>query len=120
MEKIANHRWFTEHRGWEDFCSALLGGLIILSPVLADTTTLITVNAGLMGVFIVGLALAERMSLQLWEEEFELACGAWVMVSPFLLQYAGDLRLIHLSLGGGVVILALLELWQDRNRFIPN
>ena len=120
MEISAHHSWFTEHRGWEDFCSALFGGLIILSPIVADTTTMIAVNAGLIGVFIVGLAIVELMSLQRWEEVLELACGGWVMASPFVLQYGNDLRLIHLILGGGVAILALFELWQDRKRPMKN
>ncbi len=116
MENTAHHNWFTEHRGWEDFCSALFGGLIILSPVIDGTSTVITVNAGIFGVLIVGLALVEYMSLERWEEILELACGGWIMASPFVLQYGDSLRLIHLILGGGVVFLALFELWQDRNR----
>jgi uncharacterized membrane protein len=120
MENLAHHSWFTEHRGWEDFCSALFGGLIVLSPIIADTTTIVTVNAGIFGVFIVGLALVEFMSLQRWEEVLELACGGWIMASPFVMQYGNDLRLIHLILGGGVVILALFEIWQDRKRLMRN
>jgi len=77
---------------------------------------LITVNAGIFGVLIVGLALVEYISLQRWEEILELACGGWIMASPFVMQYGDNLRLIHLILGGGVVILALFELWQDRKR----
>ncbi len=120
MEISTHHSWFTEHRGWEDFCSALFGGLIILSPVVDGTTTMITVNAGIFGVFIVGLALVEYLSLQRWEEILELACGGWIMASPFVLQYGNDLRLIHLILGAGVAFLALFELWQDRKRLMKN
>ncbi len=120
MEISTHHSWFTEHRGWEDFCSALFGGLIILSPIVDGTTTMITVNAGIFGVLIVGLALVEYMSLQRWEEVLELACGGWIMASPFVMQYGNDLRLIHLILGGGVVFLALFELWQDRKRSMKN
>jgi uncharacterized membrane protein len=116
MENTAHHSWITEHRGWEDFCSALFGGLIILSPIVVDTTTMVTANAGLIGILIVGLALVEYMSLQRWEEVLELVCGGWIIASPFVLQYGNDLRLIHMVLGGGVVILALFELWQDRKR----
>ena len=116
MEISTHHSWFTEHRGWEDFCSAVFGGLIILSPIVSETTTIVTINAGLFGVLIAGLAFVELMSLQRWEEIFELICGGWIMASPFVMEYGNDLRLIHLILGGGVVILALLELWQDRKR----
>jgi len=52
MENTAHHSWFTEHRGWEDFCSALFGGLIILSPVIDGTNTVITANAGIRDIDI--------------------------------------------------------------------
>ena len=116
MDNTVQHGWFSEHRGWEDICSALFGGLILLSPVFADSTPLIAVNAGLFGVLIAALAMLELMSLQRWEEIMEFVCGGWVMASPFVFQYGGDLRLMHLLLGAAVVALALLELWQDRSR----
>jgi len=112
------HGWFTEHRGWEDFCSAGLGVLIVLSPALAGTeaTTAATISAGLVGVIIIALALLEIMALQRWEEVLELACGLWIVVSPLVQVYGGPLRLAHVLLNGVLAALALLELWQDRNR----
>lgn len=118
MNTTIGHGWFTEHRGWEDFCSAGLGILILLSPILvgAEATTAITISAGLVGVVITMLALLEIMSLQRWEEVLELLCGLWVVISPMVFNYGGTLRLAHFVLGGLVVLLALLELWQDRKR----
>ncbi len=118
MNTTIGHGWFTEHRGWEDFCSAGLGVLILLSPILvgAEATTAITISAGLVGVVITMLALLEIMSLQRWEEVLELLCGLWVVISPMVFNYGGTLRLAHFVLGGLVVLLALLELWQDRKR----
>ncbi len=118
MNTTIRQGWFTEHRGWEDFCSAGLGVLILLSPILvgAEATTAITISAGLVGVVITMLALLEIMSLQRWEEVLELLCGLWVVISPMVFNYGGTLRLAHFVLGGLVVLLALLELWQDRKR----
>ena len=116
MDNIAKHSWFSEHRGWEDICSALFGGLILMSPVVSDTSAMIAVNAGLFGVLIAGLAMLELMSLQRWEEILELACGGWIIASPLVFQYSGDLRIIHMILGAAVMVLALFELWQDRKR----
>ncbi len=116
MDKILHPRWVSEHRGWEDACSALFGLLILLSPIVAETSTLIAVNAGLFGLVIVALAMLEIMSLRRWEEVLEFVCGGWMMIAPFAFQYGGDLRVLHLLLGGGVMLLALFELWQDRNR----
>jgi hypothetical protein len=118
MVTSSQNSWFTEHRGWEDFCSAGVGVLIVLSPALtsADIAVAVTISAGLIGVLITALALLEIMQLQRWEELMELACGAWVIVSPFVLQYGGVLRTMHFVLGGTVAALAILELWQDRKR----
>ncbi len=77
---------------------------------------MIAINAGLFGVLIAGLAMLELMSLQRWEEILELACGGWIIASPFVFQYSGDLRMIHMILGAVVMVLALFELWQDRKR----
>ena len=116
MDNTAQHSWFSEHRGWEDICSALFGVLILLSPIVSDTSTMIAVNTGLFGVLIAFLAMLELMSMQRWEEIMEVACGGWIIASPFVFQYSGDLRMMHMILGGAVVALALFELWQDRNR----
>ena len=41
--------------------------------------------------------------------------GIWLIVSPFIFDYAGadPLRSWHFVLGGLVAALAALELWQD-------
>ena len=41
--------------------------------------------------------------------------GAWLIASPFIFAYAGALSLWHYALGAAVILLAVLELWQDRN-----
>jgi hypothetical protein len=115
---IERKSWLAGHRGWEDVVSACLGALIILSPVVADIDpgVAVFISAGLAGTLIIMLALLELMSLERWEELLELACGLWVVVSPLVFGYDGTLRLAHFVLGGAVAVLALLELWQDRNR----
>ena len=118
MENTARYGWLSDHHGWEDVTSALCGGLILLSPALGETTTAIAVNAGIFGLFIAMLAVLQLMTLQHWEELLELICGAWMVAAPFVFQYGGNLRLIHMILGAVVVLLAILEVWQDRNRLL--
>jgi len=110
--------WLTRHRGWEDVCSAILGVLIVLSPALAgaEAGVALTISAGLAGLIITMLALLELLSLERWEELLELAAGLWMVLSPLVLGYDGTLRVVHYVLGGLVAVLALFELWQDRNR----
>ncbi len=122
MNTSAEKGWFTEHRRWEDYCSAGLGVLIVLSPGLVGSGvgTAVAVSTGLAGVLITMIALLEVLSLERWEEVLELICGAWIAIAPFLLGYGGVLRVAHLVLGAAVIVLALVELWQDRHRRFAN
>lgn len=107
------------HKRWEDILSMILGALILISPmfVAAGTTasTVVTATA-LIGAVIVVLAGLEQIWPNRWEEFLELLCGAWVVAAPFVLNYGGPLRNWHIVLGACVALLAVLELWQDRNR----
>ena len=118
MDASVEKGWFTRHRRWEDYVSAAIGVLILLSPILAGAgaNVPVVISTGLAGVLITMLALLETLSLRRWEEVLELLCGLWVVASPMLLGYGGFLATAHFVLGGLVCILALLELWQDRNR----
>jgi hypothetical protein len=114
---MSNIRFFNVHRSWEDWTGMLLGVLIGISPWLADQQhdQSVILNAALVGVLVLGLALLEYDSLQRWEEIGVIACGSWLIASPFTLGYAdaGALRFWHFSLGAIVVLIAALELWQD-------
>ena len=72
------------------------------------------------GIIITVVALFETMALGRWEVLIELACGTWIIASPVIFQFGGTLRTVHFVLGGAVILLALFELWQDRNRSISN
>jgi len=56
------------------------------------------------------------VSLRRWEETIETLCGVWLIASPFVFGYSGTLRSWHIALGVLVVLLAVLELWQDWDR----
>ena len=107
-----------EHRRWEDILSMILGAAILVSPMFGETagnTTMVAATA-IAGAAIVVLAGLEQLFLRRWEEILTLFCGVWVMASPFTFQYGGTLRTWHIGLGAAVAALAILELWQDRNR----
>ena len=110
-------RFFNVHRPWEDWVSMLLGVLIGLSPWFADqqNNPVIAWNAALVGILVLALALLEHVSLQRWEEAGEIVLGLWLSVSPYSFGYAeaGTLRYWHFLFGAIVVVLAILELWQD-------
>ena len=82
------------HRRWEDIVSMILGAAILVSPMFieAGLTPTIVAATALAGAAIIVLAALEQLSLRRWEEILELACGVWVMVAPFALNYGGMLR----------------------------
>jgi O-antigen/teichoic acid export membrane protein len=111
-------QFFNIHRSWEDWVGMLLGVLIGFSPWLADHQydQAVMWNAVLVGALVLGLAQLEYVNLQRWEEVGEIACGLWLIASPFTFGYAeaGALQYWHFVLGAIVALLAALELWQDR------
>jgi hypothetical protein len=121
---MSDFRFFSIHRSWEDWCGMLLGVLIVVSPwfpmqashevVDAERSTMI-LNTFVVGMLVFGLAQLEYVALQRWEEVGEIALGLWLIASPFIFGYSGDatLQIWHAALGGLVVLLGALQLWQD-------
>lgn len=110
-------RFFSTHRTWEEWCGMVLGVAIVLSPwftTVPDHSEVVA-NALIVGILVFGLAQLEYLSLQRWEEAGAFVLGTWLIISPFAFDYAGaeTLRSWHFALGGLVVALAVLQLWQD-------
>jgi hypothetical protein len=121
---MSDFRFFSTHRTWEDWCGMLLGLLIVLSPWFPTETSheLVTpgrsyviLNTFIVGILVFGLAQLGYIALQRWEEVAEIMLGLWLIASPYVFGYFEDglLRFWHSSLGGIVVLLAALQLWQD-------
>jgi len=114
-------RLFTTHRSWEDWLGMLLGLLVALSPWVSGdhlAGRIAVWNAALVGVLLFFLAELEYVLLRRWEEAAQLVLGLWLVVSPYVFGYFNDgsLRFWHSTLGGLVILLAALELWQDWDR----
>jgi len=112
-------RFFGRHRNWEDWLGMLLGVLIGLSPWFPGQmgTQTMMFNAVVVGALVFVLGELEAADLHRWQEGGEIALGSWLVASPFMFGYSanGTLRFWHFVLGAVVVILAVLELWQDWN-----
>jgi len=113
---------FTPPRQWEDWASWLLGFWLLLSPWIlhfADN------NAAMQNAVVVGFALilAEVVTLsafQVWEEWVNVALGAWLVVSPWVLRDVGVAASADFVAAGLLVIaLAAYEMWQVGNAREP-
>jgi hypothetical protein len=121
---MSDFGFFKTHRTWEDWLGMLLGVLIILSPwfptqtghEIVDTQrSVVIVNTFAVGILVFFLAQLEYVALQRWEEVAAILLALWLIVSPYVFGYHGDglLRFYHSTLGGLVLLLATLQLWQD-------
>ena len=121
---MSDFRFFNTHRTWEDWLGMLLGVLIVLSPwfptqggheVIDADRSYVILNTFVVGMIVFGLAQLEYVALRRWEEVAGILVGLWLIVSPYIFGYHGDgmLRFYHSSLGGLVLLLAALQLWQD-------
>jgi SPW repeat len=103
---------------WEDWLGGGIGVAVGVSPWVAGETSheAAVLNAAQIGVLVIGLAVFELVNLRRWGEVGQLACGIWLTASPFVFSYAdaGQLRYWHFFLGSLLMMLAVLELWQDR------
>jgi hypothetical protein len=116
--------YFKTHRTWEDWAGMLLGVLIILSPwfptqasheVVDAERSYVILNTFTVGMLVFGLAQLEYVALQRWEEVAAIFLALWLIISSYVFGYSGDglLRFYHSTLGGLVLLLAALQLWQD-------
>lgn len=121
---MAKVRIFGVHRTWEDWVTMLLGVVIALTPWPAQpvylgcpATTDVVWNAMLVGIVVSALGAVELVNLHRWEQIGEMLCGAWLIASPFIFGYTGGgiLQYWHYGLGAAVLLLAVIELWQDWN-----
>src|SRR6266700_2631674 len=123
---MSNFRFFSTHRSWEDWFGMLLGVLIVVSPwfplqpthdVMDAGRSMMILNTFVVGMLVFGLAQLEYVALQRWEEVGEIVLGIWLIASPFIFGYSGNamLQIWHGTLGGLVVLLGALQLWQDWN-----
>jgi hypothetical protein len=122
---MSDFRFFKTHRTWEDWLGMLLGALIVLSPwfptqanqEIAGDRSYVILSTFAVGMIILCLGQLEYVALQRWEEVAEIVLGLWLIASPYMFGYSGDGLLVfwHSGLGGIVVLLAALQLWQDRD-----
>ena len=81
--------WKTVTTRWQDSVNFLLGLWLILSPwALGYSATEAALwNAIVLGLVIGALAIAALVEFRPWEEWLDMALGAWLVISPWLLGF---------------------------------
>ena len=76
---------------WQDGVILVLGAWLFLSPfwmdAYASTSNAAAWNSYIMGVLLFAFAWAAFASRRIWEEWVNLAIGAWLIISPFVLAF---------------------------------
>jgi hypothetical protein len=104
---------FSFPKQWEDWSSWILGIWLVLSPWIFfyDQETRALENAVAMGALILVAEVVELSIFRDWEEWINVAAGAWLVVSPWVLGIASTAaRWNFVGVGVLVVALALHEL----------
>jgi hypothetical protein len=104
-------------RRWQDWSNMVLGLLLAVSPWLLRFTGLegATLNAVIIGGLICALSALALTLLDRWEVYISGLLGVWAMLSPWLLGFTAydGAMLAHIGLGGLVVVVAIIEIWQS-------
>jgi hypothetical protein len=91
---------------WEDWCDWALGIWLLLSPWIlrfeADSAaTFVTVLAG---IFVIRTELVTLMFFKLWEEWANVALGAGIAASPWLLEFEATVPSANLAIVGALIL----------------
>ena len=97
-----------------DIVNLVLGIVLLLSPwMFAFEPGAQSQNAVIFGIVITVLAIAGLVAFAEWEEWLNLIAGLWVLVSPWVLGFAGTTNAmhVHLWIGVAVAVLAAIEIY---------
>ena len=90
---------------------ALVPFVVTIAPPDGGSTTLVTANFLLSGAVAVVLGAAAMFFFQKWEEWFDIALGAWLIASPWVLGFTYAQEAMWSAIAGGVVI-AVMGIWR--------
>ena len=104
---------------WQDPLNGLLGVWLLVSPWVlgfAGSTTP-TANSALVGLALLATALGATFVPRAWEEWTEVALGAWLVISPWVLAFdpIRNAKMSAVVTGIAVLVLALWVLATDKD-----
>jgi SPW repeat-containing protein len=108
---------FTPPEQWEDWCDWALGIWLMLSPwvLLFEYDTAATRNAVIVGFLVVLVEAVTLSYFQIWEEWVNVALGAWLALSSWVLGIISvSAKANFVIVGALIAALALYEVWEAR------
>lgn len=104
---------------WQDPVNAVIGAWLALSPWALgfQAEQMAMVNAVVVGALLIAVGLGATFVPRAWEEWTEGALGIWLIVSPWVLAFAGlQVAMINaVAVGAAVTLLALWVLMSDED-----
>jgi hypothetical protein len=97
-----------------DVLNLVLGAFLFFSPwIFGFASGAPTQNAVVSGIVIAVLSIAALAAFTVWEEWLNLILGLWVLVSPWVLAFAGTTAAaVAVVVGILVAVIAAIELWM--------
>ena len=105
---------------WQDGVSVLVGVWLLISPWVLGYYGIAAAmwNSVVLGVIFAVAAGAAVLKFHEWEEWVNVVLGAWLIVSPWLLNYAvmGAAAWNHVIVGLLVLVLSSWSIWHFRHQ----
>jgi hypothetical protein len=96
---------------WQDSINVLLGLGLFFSPWVLDFGAQETAarNAHVFGAILAVMAIAALFAYKIWEEWVSAVLGAWLFVSPWVLQFSehSTAKFTHVLIGVAAIVLAI-------------
>lgn len=97
------------------YVNLILGVWLIIAPAVLgylSTSRIAAANEIALGVLLIAASwwIVARTGHP-YVSGFQLLCGAWLILAPFVLRYGGLSQLNAIIVGGLVVIVSALETW---------
>jgi hypothetical protein len=104
---------------FQDWINLVLAVCLFLSPWVFGFlgNTMAAWNAWIAAVVVGALSLAALVRFAEWEEWVNIAVGVWIVLSPWLLGFAGITAAMwtHVVLGVVIAGMAAWEAWTTRH-----
>jgi hypothetical protein len=106
-------------RSQTNLINVLFAAILFVSPwLLGFSYETAGLNAWASGLLLGLVSVVAILSYAEWEEWIDLAVGAWILGSPWVLGFPAESAAtkVHVTIGLIVTVLAAAELWKEHSQ----